>query len=47
MYFDLPSGYASNDVMVFSFAEISYDIVVKGGMVTYEEVKPGSNTVYS
>jgi hypothetical protein len=47
MYFDLPSAYTANDIMVFSFAEISYNLVVKSGMVTYEEVKPGSNTVYS
>ena len=47
MYFDLPSTYTANDIMVFSFAEISYNLVVKNGMVTYEEVKPGSNAVYS
>jgi hypothetical protein len=47
MYFDLPAAYTANDIMVFSFAEISYDLVVKNGMVHYEEVKPGSNTVYS
>jgi len=47
MYFDLPAAYTANDIMVFSFAEISYDLVVKNGMVTYEEVKPGSNPVYS
>jgi hypothetical protein len=47
MYFDLPSSYTANDIMVFSFAEISYNLVVKNGMVTYEEVKPGSNAVYS
>jgi hypothetical protein len=47
MYFDLPSAYTTNDIMVFSFAEISYDLVVKNGMVHYEEVKPGSNAVYS
>jgi hypothetical protein len=47
MYFDLSSAYTLNDIMVFSFAEISYDLVVKNGMVHYEEVKPGSNAVYS
>jgi hypothetical protein len=47
MYFDLPAGYASNDVICYSFVEISYDLVVKNGMVTYSEVKPGSNSVYS
>jgi hypothetical protein len=47
MYFDLPAAYTANDIMVFSFAEISYDLVVKNGLVTYSEVKPGSNAVYS
>jgi hypothetical protein len=47
MYFDLPAAYTANDIMVYSFAEISYDLVVKNGMVHYEEVKPGSNAVYS
>jgi hypothetical protein len=47
MYFELPAGYASNDVVCYSFAEISYDLVVKGGVVHYEEVRPGSNSVYS
>jgi hypothetical protein len=47
MYFDLPAAYTANDIMCFSFAEISYDLVVKNGMTTYQEVKPGSNAVYS
>jgi hypothetical protein len=47
IYIDLPAAYTANDIMMFSFAEISYDLVVKNGMVTYEEVKPGSNAVYS
>jgi len=47
MFFDLPSAYASNDVICYSFAEISYDLVIKGGMVHYEEVRPGSNSVYA
>jgi hypothetical protein len=47
MYFELPAAYASNDVICYSFAEISYDLVVKDGMVSYEEVRPGSNSVYA
>jgi len=47
MYFDLPAAYTANDIMVFSFAEISYDLIVKNGGVHYEEIRPGSNTVYS
>jgi hypothetical protein len=47
IYIDLPAAYTANDVVMYSFAEISYDLVVKNGMVHYEEVKPGSNAVYS
>jgi len=47
LYFELPAAYVSNDVICYSFAEVSYDLVVKGGVVHYEEVRPGSNSVYS
>lgn len=47
MYFDMSSSYTTNDVMCYSFAEISYDLVLKGGMVSYEEIRPGSNSVYA
>ena len=47
IYLEMPSSYASNDVVCYSFAELSYDLVVKGGMVHYEEVRPGSNSVYA
>jgi hypothetical protein len=47
IYIDLPTAYTANDIMMFSFAEISYDLVVKNGMVHYEEIRPGSNAVYS
>ena len=47
IYLELPAGYASNDIVCHSFAELSYDLVIKGGVVHYEEVRPGSNSVYS
>lgn len=45
IFLNLASGY-TGALMSYSFAEISYDLVVKDGMVSYEEPRPGSNSVY-
>jgi hypothetical protein len=36
----------AGSLMVNNFCEIGYDLVIKGGMIRYEEQKPGSQTVY-
>ena len=33
-------------IMVNNYCEIGYDLVIKGGMIRYEEQKPGSQSVY-
>ena len=46
LYITMPAGYTSNDLMCFSFTELSYDLSIKNGQVRYVEQKPGSNSVY-
>ena len=34
------------NLVVNNFCEIGYDLVIKNGMIRYEEQKPGSQSVY-
>jgi hypothetical protein len=47
MFLDCPTAYNTGDMVCHSFADVSYNLVVSGGQVRYEEVRPGSNSVYS
>jgi len=46
MYINTNPSYSTSDMMCVSFAEVSYDLIVVGGAVVYEEVRPGSGQVY-
>jgi hypothetical protein len=46
LYVDMSSTYTQNTSVMHSFTEMSYNLSIRKGQVTYVEPKPGSNTVY-
>jgi hypothetical protein len=46
IYVDMSSTYAVNTVVMHSFTEMSYNLSIRSGQVSYVEPKPGQGTVY-
>ena len=46
IYVEMSNTYSVNTIVMHSFTEMSYNLSIRNGQVTYTEPKPGQGTVY-
>jgi len=46
IYVEMANTYSVNTIVMHSFTEMSYNLSIRNGQVTYTEPKPGQGTVY-